>query len=45
MSENGVIGAIEGAVPPADGRLQDEIPEAFQCKGADYPHSVYLSAG
>src|SRR5271169_6111530 len=45
MSENGGVAAIEGAIPPAGGRLHEEIPEAFQCKAAHYPHSVYLSTG
>ena len=45
VSQNGIIAAIEAAVPSIGVRLHDEIPKALQCKAAHYPHSVYLSTG
>src|ERR1700740_3724968 len=45
MSENGVIAAIETAVPTLGRRVHDEISEMLQGKTTGHPHPVDLRAG
>jgi hypothetical protein len=42
--KDSIIVAVKCTVPPADGRLQYEIPETLQREAAYDPHSVYLGA-